>query len=337
MSWLPLLGCSGFDYYPGGMAMTGRKYFAGSGYRYGFNSHEKSDEISGEGNHTTAMFGEYDTRLGRRWNIDPKPNVSQSVYSLFNNNPIWYNDVLLDTPRVQPRTAPDLSKVTNVENVLKGKKYVPYHSEIELPKKGFWNRLLGRKEKRSDAQCADYSRCQVGQGNETPVANGANNRTDMYVDESRQKDLTKLDLQNGVDVMVSTLKKGQAVMVGVMYSPNKNTGNANAATNHYVTVVGMGKDKDGVYFSYYDNYSGGGGEAVGTNIQLNRFRLSQTSAGIYYFSDSDNNIPYNGNKTVNIGDKDASGNPLNARYILTEVRPNTTSVVTQSIYYGRPY
>jgi hypothetical protein len=163
----------------------------------------------------------------------------------------------------------------------------------------------------------------------------------MYVDESRQKDLTKLDLQNGVNVIVTTLQQGQAVMVGVMYNPNKNTGNPNAATNHYVTIVGMGKDKNGVYFSYYDNFSGGGGEAVGTNVTLNRFRLSVSSSGTYYFVDNDNNIPYNANKTVNIGDKDASGNPLNARYILTEVRPNTTnskpSVVSQSIQYGRPF
>ena len=70
-----------------------------SSYRYGFNSHEKSNEIAGEGNHTTALFGEYDTRLGRRWNPDPKPNAGVSIYSLVDNNPIWRNDILLDTPR----------------------------------------------------------------------------------------------------------------------------------------------------------------------------------------------------------------------------------------------
>lgn len=66
-------------------------------YRFGFNSHEKVDEISGAGNHNTALFGELDTRLGRRWNLDPKPNPSISSYAVFGNNPIWYNDVLLDT------------------------------------------------------------------------------------------------------------------------------------------------------------------------------------------------------------------------------------------------
>jgi len=64
---------------------------------YGFNGIEKADEISGEGNHYTALFGEYDSRLGRRWNQDPKPNPSISNYAVFANNPIWYSDVLLDT------------------------------------------------------------------------------------------------------------------------------------------------------------------------------------------------------------------------------------------------
>jgi len=86
------------DYYPGGMLMPGRKYSVGSAYRYGFNGQEKVNEISGEGNHNTAKFGELDTRLGRRWNLDPKPNPSTSNYSVFNNCPIWISDIALDTP-----------------------------------------------------------------------------------------------------------------------------------------------------------------------------------------------------------------------------------------------
>lgn len=66
-------------------------------YRFGFNGQEKVDEISGSGNHYTAMFWEYDPRLGRRWNQDPKPNPSISNYAAFGNNPIWFTDVLGDT------------------------------------------------------------------------------------------------------------------------------------------------------------------------------------------------------------------------------------------------
>ena len=88
--------------YPFGMQMPGRKFTQGDvSYRFGFNSHEKSNEISGDGNHTTALFGEYDTRLGKRWNQDPKPSDGVSPYSMYLNNPIWRNDILLDTPTVK--------------------------------------------------------------------------------------------------------------------------------------------------------------------------------------------------------------------------------------------
>ncbi len=79
-------------------------------YRFGFNTQEKVDEIAGKGNHNTALFGELDTRLGRRWNLDPKPSSSTSPYSVFGNSPIYMNDILLDTPGVnsiKPNGAPD--------------------------------------------------------------------------------------------------------------------------------------------------------------------------------------------------------------------------------------
>jgi len=66
-------------------------------YRYGFNGQEKDNEIAGEGNSYTAQFWQYDSRLGRRWNVDPKPNPSISNYATFANNPILYNDILGDT------------------------------------------------------------------------------------------------------------------------------------------------------------------------------------------------------------------------------------------------
>lgn len=61
-------------------------------YRYGFNTQEKVDEISGEGNHNTAKFWEYDTRTGRRWNLDPVKKSWQSDYLVFSGNPIWKID-----------------------------------------------------------------------------------------------------------------------------------------------------------------------------------------------------------------------------------------------------
>lgn len=87
------------------MMQPGRSYSAGSAYRYGFNGHEKADEIAGQGNHTTAEFGEYDTRLGKRWNLDPKPNPSISNYTVFVLNPIFFNDAKLDSPIIPTNTS----------------------------------------------------------------------------------------------------------------------------------------------------------------------------------------------------------------------------------------
>ena len=68
----------------------------GLAYRYGFNTQENSPEIYGVGNSTTAMFWEYDARLGRRWNLDPKPQIFISDYASFANNPILLTDHLGD-------------------------------------------------------------------------------------------------------------------------------------------------------------------------------------------------------------------------------------------------
>ena len=48
----------------------------------------KDDEIQGVGNSYTAMFWQYDSRLGRRWNQDPVVKERQSNYHTFSNNPI---------------------------------------------------------------------------------------------------------------------------------------------------------------------------------------------------------------------------------------------------------
>jgi hypothetical protein len=62
------------------------------GYRYGYNTQEKTDEIAGSGNHTTALYWEYDSRIGRRWNLDPVYNSDISRYSVNGNNPNYFRD-----------------------------------------------------------------------------------------------------------------------------------------------------------------------------------------------------------------------------------------------------
>jgi hypothetical protein len=86
------------------MNMTGRKYQATptSTYRYSINGQEKSDELNE--NLTTAMYWEYDSRIGRRWNVDPKPNFAESPYLCFSGNPILINDIFGDVGKVGTNT-----------------------------------------------------------------------------------------------------------------------------------------------------------------------------------------------------------------------------------------
>jgi hypothetical protein len=60
------------------------------------NGQEKSDEV--EPNTTTAEFWEYDSRLGRRWNLDPVVNEALSPYATFDNSPIAISDINGDDP-----------------------------------------------------------------------------------------------------------------------------------------------------------------------------------------------------------------------------------------------
>jgi hypothetical protein len=81
------------EYYPFGMLMPGRGFSSG-GYRYGFNGQEKSNEVNGDGNSYTAEFWQYDSRIGRRWNLDPESVTGISEYATLNNSPIFYSDLL---------------------------------------------------------------------------------------------------------------------------------------------------------------------------------------------------------------------------------------------------
>jgi hypothetical protein len=85
------------DYYAFGMTMPERTYNADA-YRYSINGQEKDTDIDASGNHTTALYWEYDSRIGRRWNLDPIPNTGESPYVCFSDNPIRSSDVKGDTP-----------------------------------------------------------------------------------------------------------------------------------------------------------------------------------------------------------------------------------------------
>jgi RHS repeat-associated protein len=98
------------DYYPFGMMSRVALPNSGVPYKFGFNGQEMNNDVKGGlGNSYTAQYWEYDSRIGRRWNLDPKPTVGFSPYRAFANNPILFSDPLGDT------TVPAAAGVGNVD------------------------------------------------------------------------------------------------------------------------------------------------------------------------------------------------------------------------------
>ena len=69
-------------------------------YRYFFNGQEADNEVYGEGVSLSAEFWQYDSRLGRRWNVDPVFKEYESPYACFAENPVFFADDNGDTLRV---------------------------------------------------------------------------------------------------------------------------------------------------------------------------------------------------------------------------------------------
>ena len=100
----------------------------GEGYRFGFGGQEKDNEITGvEGSHNTAEYWMYDTRLGRRWNVDPVDQVSISNYACLGNNPIMFVDVKGDKFRVENSKSAknDIKSLVKANN----RKYIDFDAD----------------------------------------------------------------------------------------------------------------------------------------------------------------------------------------------------------------
>ncbi|WP_149696630.1 hypothetical protein [Chitinophaga sp. CF418] len=117
---------------------TALRFF--KGYRYGFNGQEKSNEVKGEGNSYTAEYWEYDPRMGRRWNVDPKPEVSVSSYATFLNGPILWIDPLGDKVKLRRENGVTKEEFKQMKNGI---------GELRRNSSSFakiYNDLDGRKE-----------------------------------------------------------------------------------------------------------------------------------------------------------------------------------------------
>jgi RHS repeat-associated protein len=103
------------------MSMPGRKYTAGSGYRYGFNGKENDNEVKGEGNQQDYGMRIYDPRLGRFLSVDPLTDEYpwNSTYSYAEGYPINYID--LDGGE-KPPTKAQQKEINNILSFINSEK-----------------------------------------------------------------------------------------------------------------------------------------------------------------------------------------------------------------------
>ena len=111
------------------MFLPGRKYSAGSGYRYGFNGKENDNEVKGDGNQQYYEARDYDTRLGRLFAIDPLTSSYPELtpYQFAENTPIQAVDFLglqgAPVRNMPTRPTPAIKPTNNVridEELLNG-------------------------------------------------------------------------------------------------------------------------------------------------------------------------------------------------------------------------
>jgi hypothetical protein len=70
-------------------------------------------------------------------------------------------------------------------------------------------------------------------------------------------------------MITNNLSNKKPVLTGVYYGGN-NPGNRNEMTDHFVVIVGQGSDRNGNYYTYYDNYG-----KEGSNTVLNKLYVKK--------------------------------------------------------------
>jgi RHS repeat-associated protein len=156
------------DYYAFGMEISSRSYNS-TATRYGFDTQEKTEEIAS--GHYTAQHWEYDSRLGRRWNIDPIMKSWESPYATFYNNPIRYTDFLGLTG------GDDKYAVGTYKNGKESYTYAAKDKVLEKTLTDFgWSKVEGGNS--SSSTSSNILKSQVP--NVAKMVNDATLRTDYY-------------------------------------------------------------------------------------------------------------------------------------------------------------
>lgn len=89
---------------------------------------------------------------------------------------------------------------------------------------------------------------------------GTNNEGDKINDLNSEAD--KQRFRDAISYLKEALNDGAPILVGVDDQPG-HPGNGDQTTDHFIVIVGMGKDENGCYFLFYDNATSS--QSVGTS------------------------------------------------------------------------
>jgi hypothetical protein len=187
------------------------------------------------------------------------------VFNHFNHNVYGYcyqNPIIL----IDPNGKQVVFSEKFISNVLKDKKFSNYSVPVFVVGK-----ILELKSP-IVLNCWHAAARQVEYGGLSYYTSTDLNDRVQMAKLPTQKDL-EVNVQKGVDLIIKNLEEGKSVVAGVDHGPT-DTVNFNVATDHFLNIVGYGKDEKGQYFSYYDNAMEGG-EKTGTDTKNNRLYYNE--------------------------------------------------------------
>ncbi len=98
--------------------------------------------------------------------------------------------------------------------------------------------------------CLVLARAQIAKKGLLDLGSG-----DVYQTFKASTGYNSTAAKNGVDYIITKLKLGLPVIVGVDNIQGSPAGNPDQTTDHFVVIVGSGTDGNGNYFQFYDNAS----------------------------------------------------------------------------------
>jgi RHS repeat-associated protein len=198
----PLLEETG--YYPFGLTMVGisSKAAGGTQNRYKYNGIEQNNDF--DLNMYDAFYRNFDSQLGRSWQIDPKPNMAESPYTAMGNNPILKADFLGDTAIVFGRDGKFLRFQDDGRKAFSGKMIKDVKSKTTIDANG--NVVVTAKVKYSKFSLNDGA--LVAQA----IKNGVINKVEMVSDAKIEQQMDR-----------SGVKTDAARSAAITYASNQGT------------------------------------------------------------------------------------------------------------------